>query len=215
MTHKRKDRGDVDAAVAILKAHKHKKKTLIELPDKFLVDTNVAVVANQPTRPPEPSERLSDECVETCINVIVQLIGDEKGRRLILDEGGEILEEYCKNLIKGQPGVGDRFLKWVLTQAPALPKDQLVPITKCKDSKGDDSYKEFPSHEGLVNFDRSDRKFIAVANAYSEKNKPKILEAADSKWWGWKDPLREVGIEVIFLCPEYVQKKYEDKFGTC
>jgi hypothetical protein len=88
-----------------------------------------------------------------------------------------------------------------------LSPEDIVAITK----KGT-SYDEFPSHDDLANFDNSDRMFIAVANAHSAK--PPILEATDSKWWGWNDALNAVGITVIFLCPYYVKTKYEEKFGT-
>ena len=50
---------------------------------------------------------------------------------------------------------------------------------------------------------QSDRKFVAVANAHPAK--PPILQSTDSKWWGWKEALQEVGITVHFLCPEYVK----------
>lgn len=73
-------------------------------------------------------------------------------------------------------------------------------------TKTGDSYDEFPDHDKLENFDKSDRKFVAAANAH--KDKPPILQATDNKWWGWKDSLAEVGITVHFLCPEYTKIKY-------
>jgi len=75
-----------------------------------------------------------------------------------------------------------------------------------------ESYEEFPTHDDLKDFDRSDRKFVAVANAHVEK--PPILQATDSKWWGWKDALADVGIIVQLLCSEYVEAKYAEKMGT-
>ncbi|MCP4749267.1 MAG: hypothetical protein GY866_00095, partial [Proteobacteria bacterium] len=72
-------------------------------------------------------------------------------------------------------------------------------------------YDEFPEHDGLKNFDISDRKFVAVANAHPDK--PPILEATDSNWWGWKDSLAEIGITVTFLCPAYAEGKYSEKMG--
>ena len=75
------------------------------------------------------------------------------------------------------------------------------------------TYKEFPEHDGLVNFDIDDRKFVAVANAHSDTHKPPIFQATDSKWWGWKDALSKVGITVCFLCPSYVKEKHAKKMG--
>ena len=109
--------------------------------------------------------------------------------------------------MRGQPGVGDIFMKWVHDNRWSLPDSDRVTI-----SKDGDSYKQFPEHEGLVNFDISDRKFVAVANAHPEK--PPILQATDCKWWGWKNALKDVGITVHFLCSEYVKTKYEEKFGS-
>ena len=108
--------------------------------------------------------------------------------------------------MKGQPGVGDRFMKWVHDNRWSLPDSQRVNITK-----NSDSYNEFPEHKELVNFDLSDRKFVAAANAHPDK--PPILQATDSKWWGWKDALRDVGINVHFLCSEYIEAKYGKKMG--
>ena len=70
--------------------------------------------------------------------------------------------------------------------------------------------KTFRSVAGLDDFDPSDRKFVAVANAHPEK--PPILEALDSKWWGWRDALSAAGITVLFLCETEVKETYERKF---
>ncbi len=125
-----------------------------------------------------------------------------------MDSGNEIYEEYGHKLsFRGQPGVGDKFFRWVHDHRFALPEDHRVSITK-----NENSYDEFPSHPDLQNFDLSDRKFIAVSNAHPEK--PPILQATDSKWWGWKDALAEEGIEVIFLCEDYIRDKYDKKMGA-
>lgn len=173
----------------------------MSLPKICVVDTNVPKTANLATQP-DPDSDVSDACVLACIEAVEHVI---KKRGLIIDAGDEIFDEYRQQLsIKGQPGVGDRFMKWVHDNRWSLPVAQRVPITQ----KGD-SYDAFPTHVDLSDFDRSDRKFVAVANAH--KNKPPILQATDSKWWGWKDALADVGIVVQFLCPEYVEAKYAKK----
>lgn len=68
---------------------------------------------------------------------------------------------------------------------------------------------EFPDHEDLADVDPSDRKFVAVANAH--RDKPPIIEATDSKWWGWKDALEECGITVEFVCLDQVEEVYRRK----
>lgn len=176
----------------------------MNLPKKCLVDTNVPKTANLATQP-DPDSDVSDACVLACIEAIEQVI---KKRGLIIDAGDEIFDEYRQQLsMRGQPGIGDRFMKWVHDNRWRLPDSQRVNITR-----NGDSYDEFPTHDDLNDFDKSDRKFVAVANAHADK--PPILQATDSKWWGWKDALAEVGITVQFLCPEYVRAKYAEKMGA-
>ena len=178
----------------------------MNLPNKYLVDTNVPKTANLATYPDRDSE-IPDKCILGCIEVIEHVI---KNRALVIDSGDEIYNEYRSNLsMRGQPGVGDRFMKWVHDNRWTFPDTQRVEI-----KKEGDSYCEFPSHEGLVNFDRSDRKFIAIANAHPPSKKPPIFQATDSKWWGWKDALEEIGISVYFICQEYIERKYQEKMGT-
>ena len=176
----------------------------MSLPKKCIVDTNVPKTANLATQP-NPDSDVSDECVLACIEAVEHVI---KKRGLIIDTGDEIFDEYRQQIsMRGQPGVGDRFIKWVHDNRWSLPDSDRVAI-----SRNGDSYDQFPAHDGLKNFDRSDRKFVAVANAHPEK--PPILQATDSKWWGWKDTLAKVGITVHFLCPEYVKAKYAKKMET-
>jgi len=176
----------------------------MSLPKKCLVDTNVPKTANLATQP-DPDSDVSDACVLACVEAVEHVI---KKRGLIIDAGDEIFDEYRQQLsMKGQPGMGDAFMKWVNDHRYNSEYCDRVIITR-----NGDSYDEFPTHGGLNDFDRSDRKFVAVANAHAKK--PPILQATDSKWWGWKDALSEVGINVQFLCPEYVEAKYAEKMET-
>jgi hypothetical protein len=174
------------------------------LPKKCLVDTNVPIIANQSLDPASiPPELVG--CVSNCVDAIEHVV---KCGGLVIDADDEIYNEYRQHLsLRGQPGIGDRFMKWVHDNRWSFPAEDRVKITKIEVS-----YEEFPDHEGLSNFDNSDRMFVAVANAHP--GNPAILEASDSKWWGWKDALAEVGITVRFLCPSYVKMKYEEKFGA-
>lgn len=168
-----------------------------------LVDTNVPRIANLVTQRDQQSD-VPDACVLACIEAIQHVVSN---RSLIIDAGDEIFDEYRQQLsMSGQPGVGDRFMKWVHDNRWSLNASQRVCI-----AKNDGSYDEFPVHEGLDQFDRSDRKFVAVSNAHPDK--PPILQATDTKWWGWKDALAEVGIHVCFLCRTYVLSKYTEKPG--
>ncbi len=173
------------------------------IPSKCLVDTNVPKTANLALTPAAIPPELTS-CVHACIEAVDQII--KKGG-LVIDAGDEIFTEYRQQLsLRGQPGVGDLFVKWVHDNRWTFPDEDRVVITK-----NGETYVEFPDHIGLVDFDNTDRKFIAVSNAHP--NKPPILQATDSKWWGWKDVLDEVGITVHFLSPDYVEAKYKEKMG--
>lgn len=172
-------------------------------PDLCIVDTNVAKTANLATQP-DPASNVPHECVMACIEAIKHVI-QKKG--LVIDAGDEIFDEYSQLLsMRGQPGIGDSFMKWVHDHRWTLPESQRVKITK-----NVESYDEFPEHEDLNSFDKSDRKFVAVSNAHS--GKPTILQATDSKWWGWKDALIQCGIAVQFICEYYIQAKFQEKMG--
>ncbi|MGC0851701.1 hypothetical protein WKH63_22580 [Pantoea agglomerans] len=173
-----------------------------KFPVCYLVDTNVAVTANKHLDINNiPDEML--ECVLECVTIIEQVI--EKGG-LVLDLTQEIVEEYRSNLsMKGAPGIGDKFMKWVYTNQWNFPIENLVNITK-----SGTTYNEFPVHNDLTNFDISDRKFVATAFAHPDK--PPIIQATDSKWWGWKDALEEIGINVIFVDEKIIRDTFDRKF---
>lgn len=176
----------------------------MNLPKKCLVDTNVPIKANDAREPSAIPDDLVD-CVARCVDAIEQVM---KHGGLVMDYDNEIYDEYLNKLcLSGQKGMGDAFMKWVHDHGWDFSKVDRVPLFKEAES-----YNEFPVHPGLENFDPSDRKFVATANAHPDK--PPILQATDSKWWGWKDALAEVGINVRFLCPDYVKNKYSEKFKT-
>ncbi|MFH1117893.1 MAG: hypothetical protein V1792_28565 [Pseudomonadota bacterium] len=165
------------------------------------MDTNVPKVANLASDPDNVPDELAP-CVLACVEYIQHIV--TKGG-LVIDAGDEIFDEYRQQLsMSGQPGVGDRFMKWVHDNRWKFPREDRVTITR-----NDTSYLEFPDHAGLTLFDNSDRKFVAVANAH--RDKPPVLEATDSKWWGWKDELAQAGIIVRFLCAEYIESKFKEK----
>jgi len=169
---------------------------------KQIVDTNVAITANRALDPSVLPEEL--DCVSACVEAIAAIT--TKGG-LVLDAGDEIYDEYRHKLsLSGSPGQGDRFMKWVHDHRWGFPDEDRVEIKKIGDS-----YDEFPEHDALADFDLSDRKFVAVANAHPAK--PTILEATNSKWWGWKEALAEVEVTVIFMCEDWIKEKYNDKMG--
>ena len=121
-------------------------------------------------------------------------------KTLVLDNRWIIINEYMDNLrSSGEPGTGDRFLRWVLVN-----KDERcdwVSITPVDGSERE--FEEFPPDPALNGFDPADRKFIAVARAHPEK--PPILQAVDSQWWDFRDALSRNGVMVEFICENDIQ----------
>lgn len=157
-----------------------------------VVDTNVLMVASR------QHGQAKARCVKASIERLQEL---RRSGGLLIDDRYLILREYTKNLgFRGQPGAGEAFAKWAHDHQAISDKVRQVAITPCGD--GDwRLYTEFPNHASLKRFDRSDQKFVAVANASGEN--PPILNAIDSDWWNHRDALNAVGIAVEFLCPEH------------
>ena len=158
--------------------------------DSFVVDTNVAVVANG------NALQADVKCQLTCTRTLVKL----REMRVCLDSGDLILAEYRKKLsLSGQPGVGDMFMKWIHQNQynpNVCERVEISPHTKRK-------YKEFPDDPRLNKFHPDDRKFVAVVLA--SKHKPYILNAVDSDWSEFREPLFDHKVKVKELCPQCVK----------
>lgn len=162
---------------------------------EVVVDTNVAVVANG------KSPQASSDCIIQCVKRLERVMTDID--KLVLDDSWRILDEYKDNLRSaGQPGIGDAFLKWVLTNWANSDRCDLVEINQ---SAADETvFAEFPDDPDLAGFDPSDRKFIAVALAHPEN--PTILQAVDSKWWDFRHALHNNAVAVEFICEDDIQR---------
>ncbi|MCX6582891.1 MAG: hypothetical protein NT166_22170 [Candidatus Aminicenantes bacterium] len=153
-----------------------------------VVDTNVLMVANKKNKAASP------QCIQVCADKLHEIASAGK---VVLDDGWRILHEYGKHLNpSGQPGFGDFFYKWVLTNRKNPLHCELVKITPLPSDI--ENFLEFPGDESLADFDPSDRKFIAVSMSHSQH--PPVLQALDSEWWHFRAELEENGINVVFLC---------------
>jgi hypothetical protein len=158
----------------------------------FVVDTNVPVVANG------RSDQANEDCVIACIDALAAVRDDGI---IVLDSIGLILDEYMDNLsLAGQPGAGDLFMKWVFENQAVVERCEQVQITARRDDPS--SFNELPEDEELARFDRSDRKFVAVALA--SRNAPQVLNAVDSDWAASHAALERNGVRIRFLCPQHV-----------
>lgn len=127
----------------------------------MVVDTNVPLTANR-------NAGVSMKCIRACQSAIGRVMGDDT--RLALDTEWRIIREYRRKLSpSGEPGIGDRFLKWVLTNWSNPARCELVQVTPRQDREGD--FQEFPRGAGLETFDPADRKFVAVACAHVDNRR--------------------------------------------
>ena len=165
----------------------------------MVIDTNVLLVA-------EGLSRSSRQCEVRCGKLLLAI---QRDQIVVLDRGREILSEYTKQLSerKGQRGVGFEFWKWLMNTKVSHARCETVELTFHPDRK----YEEFPDHAGLKEFDDSDRKFVAVAAVHP--GNPEIIQASDSKWWGWRYSLHECGIQLNLPCEAELQAKWEAKIG--
>jgi len=157
--------------------------------ESVIVDTNVAIAANG------DADHVDENCVSTCLQ---ELSATRRGRLLLLDDAGLILEEYLKQKPHGFPqGPGDAFLIWVNDNQANPMHVRNVRVTPLH---GDPrAFDEFPDDLDLATFDRQDRKFVAVALASG--GTPTILNATDTDWWIHRIALQRVGVHIKFLCP--------------
>jgi predicted nucleic acid-binding protein len=158
----------------------------------FIVDTNVLVVANG------KYQKASEDDVFKCQNFLIDL----RKKHLSVDSSELIFQEYFKNASRsGQPGIGDAFAKWLWYNQWNPSICEQVTITPHPERE----FLEFPEEENLKDFDRDDRKFVAVA--VSSKFEAIICNATDTDWWDYREAFEKVGIKIKNLCPELFQRK--------
>jgi len=162
------------------------------LSSPVVIDTNVAMVANG------SADQAGPDCVLACIDALLRVRDDH---RLLMDDGGRILDEYRCNLSpSGQPGAGDAFFNWLWDNQWNAERCERVPITP----NGHRGFVEFPDDPDLAAFDPADRKFVAVALASALD--PPIMNASDNDWCEYRDALEHHGVEVQFLCPDLMSE---------
>ena len=151
-----------------------------------VVDTKVPITANKNL------DYLP--CAAQCANSLLQIM---TVGTLLIDEGNLIFDEYRRHLsFSGQPGPGDVFFKWLVDNRHN--RNLVLQIKLAPAGNGQDEYAAFPSDQSLRNFDRSDRKFVALALSYQGDSE--ILNAVDSDWWIFRDALERCGLRIRHLC---------------
>lgn len=151
---------------------------------EVIIDTNVAVVAN----------RQNPDVVENCADACIIFLAKAKSEHVILlDDGDEIRAEYARALQLRRPyELGAQFLIYVLQRQYDSNRVRRIELTKT----GAGEFSDFPQDPGLATFDRSDRKFAALAKVTGAD----VINATDSDWIDFQPALNANGISVNFLC---------------
>ena len=177
-----------------------------------IIDTNVLVVANTDIREDENgklvafgmADHATPSCIITCQNRLDQIRRDST--KVVLDDKERIIREYRRYVVDPQPNprqqnrAGDLFWAWLMRIQWRKEKCTMVHITPARGNGTE--FEEFPDNEALNDFDKDDRKFIAVAIAYTRATQQTapILQAVDTKWEGFIETLQRHGVEVEQIC---------------
>ena len=170
--------------------------------DAVIIDTNVIVIAND-----TDDERA--DCRDRCQDRLEQIFDHHE--KVVIDDWWRILGEYEDNVNPNalKKGIGDVFVKMLLQNLKNPEICTIVSITPLAGNGTD--FEEFPDDPALSDFDSDDRKFIAVAVAHENIHQQKVtlLQASDSQWYGFRETFLRNGLEVAFVCEEYIRDLYE------
>ena len=186
-----------------------------------IIDTNVLVVANTEIREDENGRLIAvgmanhatPACITTCKNRLDQIC---RGlTKVVLDDNRRFIDEYQryvrdpKSNPRQQNRAGDLFWYWLMQNQWCEKKCTRVHITplhgngtEFDEFPDDAALKEFVKDGEKFIFDKDDRKFIAVAIAYTRETQQTapILQAVDTKWEGFIKALQLHGVEVEQIC---------------
>jgi predicted nucleic acid-binding protein len=155
---------------------------------KVVIDTNVAIAANG------RNTHACLRCQLECIEFLETLTLPNNRKKIYLDDLDLLLNEYRPHLnFHGQPGIGDAFYKFLHDHKYSGKKVLLVSITPNDDTEI--GFDELPTNS----IDPSDRKILAISVVGSAK----IVNAMDNDWHEKRDFLKDLGVDVIQLCPEH------------
>ena len=159
--------------------------------EAVVVDTNVAIVANRKT-----GSHIDEACQLACVERLETLT---KQGIVAIDNDDLILKEYLDHLTRSgsAKSTGDIFFIHVLKHLYNTDLIRRVRVTPVQDDKI--GFEELPRNT----FDRSDRKFLAVAVVAEAK----VLNATDSDWAQHPKLMTKLGIGVEELCPQHIKRE--------
>lgn len=162
-----------------------------------VVDENVPIVANDTVRISGDLAPLAPQADDVCRLAVVRKLRElVRNGIAVIDDAGEVMRKYRRYLNgKGQPGVGDAFLKHIADHEYNVSKVIRVALER----DGDGNYAEFPADPTLSSFDPSDRIFVALA--LSAPKTTTLLNAVDSDYSQHRVPREKYGVRIEELCP--------------
>lgn len=153
-----------------------------------VVDTNVLAVSDG-----RAEAQASAMCRAACDARLREL---QTNGVVVIDRGFLLLGEYLKNINMRKQSVAVAFLKWLMQGSAKDARVSSVTLTPTNAAKT--AFAEHPEHPGLAGFDKSDRKFVAVA--YAHQPQATILNAVDTDWLAIRVPLAELGVGLESVC---------------
>lgn len=160
----------------------------------FVVDTNVWVMVDKPIGEISLKEV---ECMAACKKWLTDFANRHEDR-LVLDNCYKILRKYRNNIRE------DGLARRLLNKLEEQPRDRLIELDIVFNDEG---LAVVPST--LEDFDKDDRKFVAVALAHNPH--PPIINATDTDWTKAQEQIKALGITVCECCPDYIAEKLKGK----
>lgn len=149
-----------------------------------IIDTNIMVIANRQNRD------VAVSCMDACVKFLIRA---QASSTVLMDSGDEIRAEYTRALRVGTPPqLGAQFLIHIYREQWNSQFVRHVELEKSVEGE----FADFPNAPEIAGFDRSDRKFAALAR----RTGTPVSNAVDSDWIDYRDHLDAHGISVDFIC---------------
>jgi hypothetical protein len=168
-----------------------------------IVDENVPIVANDVARLSQRKQPLAPQADNKCRLAAIQRLRQIiSSGHVLIDDAGSLLAGYRQYLSgKGQPGVGDAFLKYLADNEYNEQKVTRIALS----INNDRTFAAFPEVPQLATFDAADRIFVALA--LTAPIDSTVVNAVDSDYSHHSQALVQFGVRVEELCPETLKAK--------
>lgn len=166
-------------------------------PSDHVLDTNVLLVAStsDTTSPFKGSTHVPIAEQRKVLEWLKEFRRDGS-RKLVLDQQRQLMGEYQKQL--GKEDLGRRIVveKFQTARFHSIEMDT-------------DGAARLPEPLRLHVKDLADRKFVAVALA--DAGNSSLINACDTDWYACEEALRQAGVIVGQLIPQWCKAKYNEK----